>query len=667
MNRGFRYLWVILFLITVTFAVQAQTDEYGNLRLGNKYIEIVVNANEENMGRFAVDITGGNPVSPSDDGEPLIYGRPRPWTSFSTIFLDGEYFVFGGKTEQRAGRDAQYGEVVLKPQILQESGQTSIVTSTQYGKVEVDQILTFSKSSTTGLYDTVMIKYRFINTDEVEHKVGLRVMLDTMLGANDGAPFRVGDKAITTDTYFIKGGLPDFLQAFDSLSEPKVTAQATLKGPDVTTPDKVYFADWGSMADGLWSFKFSAGEEFWREGEFELDSAIGLYWAPVFLEPGESKVFITKYGLGGITIVPGLLSLGVTSPAEVTFDTQTSSFPVVAYIENTSEIVAKNVTAEIELPEGFTVSSGTESQVLGNMASSETGQIAWEIVPIGGKKLPDQITYKVKVHASNTDDNQATRLVSFTPPPMVSSSLEYPKDLTIKDEKLSPNPFDLVLRLKNEGGSPAYEIQGQVVLPPNLEFAPKEKMSKYIGNLMPGEEYLIPWKVKVAGMAYGKIPFLVEATSLNSPKISFIGNVTIPELNSTIYMVPLKDEIKAGEYFGVQLRVANIQQMNQVSIDLAYDPILARAMYVSRGTLFVQNGEPLPWTDPKIDRQEGWINGISGDLTRSLEDRGVLGEIYFKAIQPGPLTIHFNQALIHDDSGIPIPIKVEDLTLEIQE
>lgn len=158
----------------------------------------------------------------------MIYGRPRPWTSYSTIFIDGEYYVFGGKTEQRAGRNGKYGEVTLSPMITREGNQNAIVTTTTFGSLKVEQILTFSKSSTTGLYDTALIKYRFTNNDQVRHKIGLRVMLDTMLGTNDGSPFRVGEKAITTDTYFIKGRLPDFLQAFDSISNPKVTAQGTI-------------------------------------------------------------------------------------------------------------------------------------------------------------------------------------------------------------------------------------------------------------------------------------------------------------------------------------------------------------------------------------------------------------------------------------------------------
>src|SRR5690606_11955697 len=136
-------------------------------------------------------------------------------------------------------------------------------------------------------------------------RVGLRIMLDTLLGENDGAPFRVGDEAITGDRVFEGDAIPQFFQAFDSLSDPRVMSQGTLRGDDATVPDAVYFTNWGSLADGPWEFDFQLGREFLRAGEFELDSAVALYWYPEPLAPGEERVYTTYYGLGGITIVAG--------------------------------------------------------------------------------------------------------------------------------------------------------------------------------------------------------------------------------------------------------------------------------------------------------------------------------------------------------------------------
>lgn len=77
---------------------------YGNLEISNQYIRIFVNQSDDATGRFAVDSTGGDPLNPRDNNMPLVYGRPRPWTSYTTIRIDGYDYVFGGTTETRAGR-----------------------------------------------------------------------------------------------------------------------------------------------------------------------------------------------------------------------------------------------------------------------------------------------------------------------------------------------------------------------------------------------------------------------------------------------------------------------------------------------------------------------------------------------------------------------------------
>lgn len=668
MKKTLVCLCMTLWVMALAVNVYAQLDPFGNIRVGNEYIEIVVNGNTENMGRFAVDITGGNPVSKGDDNQPLIYGRPRPWTSFTTVRVDNENYIFGGKTTQRAGKSGKFGQVTVQPKIVSENGQNYITTVTQFdNQIEAEQVLSFAKSSTTGLYDSVQIKYRLTNQDKVEHKVGLRMVLDTMLGSNDGAPFRVGDKAITTDTTYTQGELPTFWQAFDSLSDPKVTAQGTIKGPDVTAPDKICYADWGSMADGLWDLKFKEGEEFWREGEYELDSAIALYWAPEVLKPGESITIITKYGLGGITIVPGILSLGVTSPAEVIFDTQTTSFPVVAYIENTSEIHAKDVVAQIQLPAGFEVTGKATQKKLGTLEPGSTGQVAWEVIPTKGSTLPTKMTYKVIVSASNTDSNSVERQVGFTPPPNLKVWMQYPQKLSISsNERITPNPFDLELHVKNTGGSSAYEVEAQVVLPPGLSPAPKEKERKSIGLLKPNEEYVIPWKISVSNVLFGALKFGTEIDSVNCPAVTAEGEVAIPELSGKVYIVPLDVKVTQGSYFGVQIRAANLQDMAKILVGLTYDTSMAKAMYISRGTLFVQNDQLLPWYEPLLDRNLGLITGIGGELTGSRDTGGVVAEVYFKALKAGNLPLSFAEVEFTNSSGNPMMLKVENTSIQIQ-
>ena len=53
------------------------------------------------------------------------------------------------------------------------------------------QSLSIVENEYTGKPDTIAITYTMTNNDNIAHNVGIRIMLDTMLGNNDGAPFRV--------------------------------------------------------------------------------------------------------------------------------------------------------------------------------------------------------------------------------------------------------------------------------------------------------------------------------------------------------------------------------------------------------------------------------------------------------------------------------------------
>src|SRR5690606_23962174 len=101
----------------------ADADSVGDadtVRLYNEYIAIIVNATEENTGRFAVQTTGGDPDRESDNESPLIYMIPGqvPWTSYATVRIDGIDYVFGGKATERAGRAGLTGEQLIAPRVV---------------------------------------------------------------------------------------------------------------------------------------------------------------------------------------------------------------------------------------------------------------------------------------------------------------------------------------------------------------------------------------------------------------------------------------------------------------------------------------------------------------------------------------------------------------------
>ncbi|NLM54069.1 MAG: cellulosome anchor protein [Firmicutes bacterium] len=659
--------WLILVLLLV-WPVSVYGQEQDNLEIANEYIRIVVNNSQYNTGRFSVGTTGGDPDRLEDDHQHLIYGGDDPWTSYTTVRIGNENWVFGNPTNRRAGRDGRYGEVITPPMI--DNG--TIKSVWQLGPIEVTQILGFARSSTTGLMDTARIEYQLHNLDSVSHMVGLRIMVDTMLGTNDGAPFRVNEQALLSDTVFYSNAMPEFWQAFDSLSNPRVMSQGTLRGRAVTTPDRVYFTNWGSLADDLWSFDFTPGRDYTRKGERGLDSAIALFWDSAPLAPGETRSYVTQYGLGGVTIAPGDLILGVTSPAQVTADSdRTETFSVIAYIQNAGTGEARDVVAQIELPPGLELVSGSSVRRLGNIDVGETQQTGWQVAATG--TVSGDLTYKVSVRAINSEPNSVSRgLTVVSPARLRIFRLSGPPALTIAGERYNPSPFTIEAVLRNEGGTAAQNVKASILNPFGLLLAPGDRKDKFIGAIQPGEEVKLNWYLAPTGIS-GQLPYSVTIVYSGEPALQN-NFVFVPELRPKVWISESqtygRETISVGDYFSISVWATNISDFSRAELDLSFNPdvveIVGKTLDITQGTLFLDESVSPPtklqWTMPVIDNITGSVTGITGDRGPNQQlptAFGTIVTIHFRAKGQGDAEITLNRVEILDDKGQPRQFEVE--------
>lgn len=636
-------------------AYQERVDNFNNLRLFNEYIAIIVNQGPEDMGRFAVETTGGDPGRPEDENQSLIYGRPRPWPSYTTIRIDGTNYAFGGETERRAGRTASFGELAQAPEVNPDG---ELITSFMYeDDIEVRQVLSLIRSITTGLPDTAQIKYEIINRGEETREIGLRIMLDTMLGINDGAPFRIGDREILTD-FTMAEGLPEFWQAFDSLSNPRVIAQGTLKGPMFTPPHRIYFSNWGSLADGVWHFNFQPGREFLREGEFELDSAMALYWDPIPLEPGHSKSYITGYGLGGITLVPGLLSLGLTSPGEAEVG---KPFPVIAYLENTAGVTAEDVELEIRLPNHLQLAdTDTPRKRLGDLAAGETSQILWQVVALE-EGAGQTMSFSVEARARNTDSNLVERRVMVQRPAQISIELPEMLTLAVRDDRLYPNPFFVEGTIKNIGGTTAYELKTWIDFVPGLSLAAMEKREKIIGSLHSGEEVQVFWLMHALGVD-GTLPYVIMADAMNTEEITALSRAIIPPLENRLFFEPIR-EAKEGDILRVPIYITSTKELSYLYLDIEYDPDHLSILRVSRGPFFMEGGKRFIWERGDLSLP-GVIRGLGGEPAPKLGPE-IMAEIHFEVLEQGSTSVTIVSLHAETEEGERLDLGITNLEFEI--
>jgi hypothetical protein len=645
-------------IITVSAMIQAEGEDL--LAIGNKYVKVFINNSQNETGRFAIDVTEGDPGRTDDDHKPLIYGHPKPWTSYTTIRINNENYVFGKATTKRPGNKLPDGEIIEPPAVV----ENRITMKCKYGAVVVEQILEITQSPTTGAPDTARIKYIIQNTGEAQAEIGLRTVLDTLVGANDGAPFRMGTQEITEECGMESKDYPDFWQAFDSLDQPSVIAQGTLRGGDVTPPDKIVFTNWGKSADYPWEIPIEPGVKFIRAGEDELDSTVTMFWLPQVIEPGATRVITLYCGLGGVTFSPGKTFLGISAPAEVQYlEEQTRSYTVVTYLEHRGEAKAKNVVVNLDLPAGLSLVSGETELHLDELTPGVTKQIAWEIKPDG--LYTGDSSFQIRVAGEGLEPNQVARRINIIGPITLGATMSLPR-LRVVANQWRPNPFSVKLELKNLDRLIATDIKATMSCDSGLKLAEGERSQKLLADMDPGKEATVLWKLNPLRES-GTGKFKVTVTGLNTMPLVIPGEIAVPTLPASISFAN-PGRIGKGQVFSLIMEAYNLYNAKDFSLNLRYDPEQLRLVYVSRGTFLVENERLFDWSSGNCNYVKGLVRDISGCRAISFNgDKTSLVQLNFMAVGEGKGVIRVDKLVIHDSYGKEIPYEITPVKYQITE
>lgn len=370
--------------------------------MSNGYLKVRVRNSD---AHYVLGTTGGNPESDRDNDAKLIYGFPSgSGTSKTTIVVDGNVKHFGD--------NGSFAETPSFSEIAK-SGTAKVY----YDNVSVTQVLTFVRNVSTNRDDVMEIKYIVSNEDSVAHDIGVRIMIDTMLGSNDSAPFRVaGVGAVTTETEFEGEYIPQYWQAFDDLNNPTVISQGSfLRDGDATNnPDKVQFCNWNGVKNTLWDYQVT-------DGRSNGDSAVTVTWYEKPLSSGESRVYTTYYGLSELTQnTEPPLSLSVYGDSIITAKgvDQTTGNPiynditVTAYVENIGDEATHNTYAKLVLPRKMSVIGGTNVVSIGTLDAGASKQVTWKVKTAGDISVGD---YKLKIQSGcdETTEKEVERKVTI--------------------------------------------------------------------------------------------------------------------------------------------------------------------------------------------------------------------------------------------------------------
>jgi hypothetical protein len=270
-------------------------------------------------------------------------------------------------------------------------------------KIKITQTVEIVRGS-SGLLDTCLVRYRIENTDDKAHQVGIRFLLDTFIGTNDGVPFVIpGEKELcdTSRDFNKPAKIPEFIVALEhpNLAKPGTVAHVGLKvGRGLETPSRVTLGAWPhltlkanlDMNDPnynkinqhltLWdvpvlSMKTEVDRKMNGVKEPLNDSAVAIYWKEKELKAGGKREVGFTYGLGDLTAATAKGRIAVVLGG--VFEAG-KPITLTALVNEP----AKGETVTLELPKGLSLVEGKATQEVAPAepkADSKYSPVTWKI------------------------------------------------------------------------------------------------------------------------------------------------------------------------------------------------------------------------------------------------------------------------------------------------
>ncbi len=417
MTRFILCCTLILLLYPYVFAIS----------ITSKYIEVIV---DNPTGRFFIKTLKGDPENPNDDNKVILFDKLPP-TSYGTVLVDKEAFTIGGTD----------GYFETHPTT---SGNKIIATwrPNKVNKIKVIQIIEIVTNVFTLRDDIVKISYLIVNEDNKDHTVNVSILLDTVLGENDKAPFIVpGYGKIDNETVFYENNMPSLWYSFDKIENPKVKTMGILSDiGGVTMPSKIVFASWRKLDKAIWEYIPEVGASF-AEGIFAgRDTGVRIYFKNTLLAPQQLTYFSTMFGLYGDTIKSlENVSLSLSGPNII------SSFPfaIVGTIENKEKFDIRNLKVELSGDPVFSISNTiTNVEIL---KQDDILSLSWlvDVSPYILQKIENkeyEFTMKIQGEILSTNiESSVSRKFQFNITNLPSISKESLKELGLKQTEISTN------------------------------------------------------------------------------------------------------------------------------------------------------------------------------------------------------------------------------------
>jgi trimeric autotransporter adhesin len=250
-------------------------------------------------------------VARDDDGNSirLTYSENGS-TNYTILRVDGKDQLFGLEADTPAPETAgttNPAQQTPPVRVTQKRTFSAGITLTQEVKLVSDGVKRFGgpdEAPAVRQPCACVVTYAIENKGAKARKVGLCVIIDTMIGGNDANPFAVPGKSgmVTTFAEFLsEREIPRYVKALEKrdAAKPGAVAYLTLRLDGLKAPSRFYLTH--RPYPPTWDFKVQ---------DLGSDSAAVIYWGPETLKPKATLKWGYAYGLG----VPSAKAEGGSKP-----------------------------------------------------------------------------------------------------------------------------------------------------------------------------------------------------------------------------------------------------------------------------------------------------------------------------------------------------------------
>ncbi|TVY07388.1 S-layer homology domain-containing protein [Paenibacillus cremeus] len=336
------FLLALIFILgtnsQIASVLAAEISQPDTTVLQNDFIKITV---DNHTGRYGIRTVEGQPIRKKDQNVNLMFKGDDPETSFTTFRIDGTDYIFGNPYKFAA----DFFSEITPPRIVNNSnGTRQIETVWTIKGVEIKQILMLYTDPTDKKnVGNVNIRYEVVNHSGAQVQLGSRMLLDTMVGSNDGPAFQVGtaykapllverklvhnpedDPTISEEDRPLYK-LPPYWVMRDTLdlTNPQATNVMAygfnnFSEKNINIVDEMIVGHWNGLANTKWDYTPNRNLDYTRDTNDygTADSAVAFYWNPKSLAVNAAQSFETVYGLGEIVEPDKVFSIRYLDPPQ---------------------------------------------------------------------------------------------------------------------------------------------------------------------------------------------------------------------------------------------------------------------------------------------------------------------------------------------------------------